>query len=111
MQLQTVSSKDAVDFYSHLFDWEMTQNDEPDHPYIEIDAGDGPMGGVLEVGEEGSGWLPFVQVEDIKASTKKAKFLGADIIVDSHSISNGGIYSVIVDPTGAPLGLYQPPKK
>lgn len=111
MQLQTTGSKKAVDFYSHLFEWEMNQNDEPDHSYIEIDAGEGPVGGIIEVPEQGSGWLPFVQVEDIKASTKKAQFLGAEVLVDSQEISNGGLYSVIVDPTGAPVGLYQPPQQ
>jgi hypothetical protein len=49
-----------------------------------------------------------VGVDDIKAATAKAKALGAEISVDSHEIPNVGWMSVMNDPTGARIALFQP---
>jgi predicted enzyme related to lactoylglutathione lyase len=55
-----------------------------------------------------SAWLAYVQVDDIEAATKKAKSLGATIMKDVTEVMGAGGLSVIVDPTGAPLGLWKP---
>ena len=49
---------------------------------------------------------PFIQVDDIKAATAKAKSLGATILVDGDTVADMGWMSIIVDPTGATIGLW-----
>ena len=57
--------------------------------------------------DEGSSWLAYVEVDDIKASTRKAETLGAKVMKDSMEVPNMGWLSIIIDPTGAMLGLWQ----
>ena len=54
-----------------------------------------------------SHWMPYVQVEDLTLYTKKAEQLGAKVIVAATKIDEGGSFSVIQDPSGAYIGLYQ----
>jgi predicted enzyme related to lactoylglutathione lyase len=61
--------------------------------------------------EQPSVWVPYVQVNDIRASTTKAASLGGKIIVDSQEIPGGGTFSVVQDPTGAVFGLFQTPPR
>jgi predicted enzyme related to lactoylglutathione lyase len=55
-------------------------------------------------------WLPYVGVDDIKASTAKAKSLGAKVIVDVREVPGYGQMSVLSDPTGATIALWEPKK-
>ena len=48
------------------------------------------------------------RVQDIDAATQKAKALGAGVIKDVTEVSDMGWLSIITDPTGAALGLWQP---
>jgi predicted enzyme related to lactoylglutathione lyase len=57
-----------------------------------------------------SSWLAYVEVADIAASTEKAKKLGAKVMKDVTDVMGMGKLSIIVDPTGAALGLWQPTK-
>ena len=52
-------------------------------------------------------WLPYVLVDDIVAATAKAKSLGATVVRDVMEVMGAGSLSVIIDPTGAALGLWQ----
>ena len=55
----------------------------------------------------GPAWVPYVDVPDIKAATKKAQDLGAKVMKDVTEVADMGWLSIIVDPTGAMLGLWQ----
>jgi predicted enzyme related to lactoylglutathione lyase len=54
-----------------------------------------------------SAWLAYVNVDDVKASTEKARALGATVLKDVTEVPGMGWFSVILDPTGAALGLWQ----
>jgi predicted enzyme related to lactoylglutathione lyase len=49
-----------------------------------------------------------VEVDDIGVATQKAKSLGATIMKDVSEVPGMGWLSIIVDPTGAALGLWKP---
>jgi uncharacterized protein len=55
-------------------------------------------------------WLPYVGVDDIKAATAKAKSLGAKVIVDIREVMGHGQMSVLSDPTGATIALWEAKK-
>ena len=54
--------------------------------------------------------MAYVNVDDVKAATAKAKSLGAKVMKDVHEVKGAGSFSIITDPTGAMLGLWQPKK-
>src|SRR5437764_2929569 len=77
--------------------------------YAVIKVGDGTGGGLLKNPMPGvpSFWLAYVLVDDIGAATRKAESLGAKIVKDSIEVPDMGWLSIIADPTGAALGLWQ----
>jgi predicted enzyme related to lactoylglutathione lyase len=110
VELNTTDVDKAKTFYGQMFDWKLT--DMPMGPsdiYTTIDVGGGTGGGLLKNPEPGlpSFWLAYVLVDDIKAATEKAKSLGAKIFKDSIEVPGMGWLSIITDPTGATLGLWQ----
>jgi len=100
-------------FYGKLFDWTLEDTkmgEKGDLDYTMIKVGKGTGGGMMKqlIPGAGSAWLPYVDVQDIKTATKKAQSLGAKVMKDVTEITNMGWLSIIVDPTGAMLGLWQP---
>jgi uncharacterized protein len=108
VELQTSDVKRAKDFYALLFDWKL--EDIPGMDYTMINVGEGTGGGMMKnpVPEIPSHWLAYVLVDDVAASTEKAKSLGATIVKEVTEIPEIGWFSVMLDPTGAALALWQP---
>lgn len=109
IELSTSDPAAAKSFYGSLFSWELEDTPMEDMTYTIIKPGDGPGGGLMQQMMPGapSAWLPYVNVDDVHASTEKAKSLGAQVLRDVTPIPGMGSFSVIQDPTGAVLGLYQ----
>jgi predicted enzyme related to lactoylglutathione lyase len=107
-ELHTQDPTAAKTFYRQLFDWKMSDHENPKGTYTEIDPGEGFPGGLLRAASAaaGSHWLPYVKVADIAAATTRAKSLGASPVQEIVEIPEG-LFSVLVDPTGAPFGLFQ----
>lgn len=107
VELQTHDPAKAKGFYKALFNWEL--QDMPGMDYTMINVGQGTGGGMMKNPVSGapSRWLSYVEVADVAASTAKAKSLGAAVVTDRTEVPNFGWFSVIKDPTGAVLGLWQ----
>ena len=109
VELNTQDVGKAKDFYGKLFDWQL--EDMPGGmDYTLIKVGEGTAGGIMKHPMPGapSFWLAYVSVDDINASTAKAKSLGATLIKDVTEIPNVGWFSIFTDPTGAALALFKP---
>jgi len=108
-ELNTTDVGKAKTFYTKLFDWNLEDMPMPDMTYTVIKVGEGTGGGMMKQMIPGapSAWMPYVSVSDVKASTKKAKSLGATILKDVTEVPNMGWFSIFTDPTGAPIGLWQ----
>ena len=111
VELNTTDLKKAREFYGKLFDWKL--EDMPGGNYTMINVGEGTGGGMMTHPIPGapSFWLSYVLVDDIRAATQKAKSLGGTIMKDVSEVPNYGEFSVLTDPTGAHLALWQPKKK
>ena len=110
IELNTTDVNKAKNFYGQLFDWELEDRAMgPSGTYTIIKVGDGTGGGILKNPMPGvpSFWLSYVLVEDIRAATEKARSLGARIVKDSIEVPDMGWLTIIEDPTGAALGLWQ----
>jgi predicted enzyme related to lactoylglutathione lyase len=90
-------------FYQQLLGWK---------------AAPGPGGMTMLAGEQGPfaatgvkygpapGWIPFVEVGDVAAATRRASELGATV-VQGKTRGPAGELAVISDPGGAALALWQ----
>src|SRR5689334_1036525 len=107
MELNTTDLAKAKAFYSQLFEWKL--EDVPNMEYTMINTGRGPQGGLAKNPVPGapSSWLVYVDVDDIHAVTKKAKSLGATVMKDVTEVMGMGSFSVLIDPTGAAIALWQ----
>ncbi len=110
VELNTTDLDLAKAFYGKLFDWTLEDTPMQDGTYTLIKVGEGTGGGMMKHPVPGapSMWLPYVAVADVRASTEKAKALGAKVLLEVQEIPNVGWFSVIMDPTGATVALFKP---
>jgi predicted enzyme related to lactoylglutathione lyase len=111
VELATTSLPKAKAFYGKLFAWKLKDVPMPGFGiYTTIGVGKGTGGGMMKQMIPGarSAWMPYVLVNDIDAATKKAKKLRAKVMKDVTEVAGMGWLSIIVDPTGAMLGLWEP---
>ena len=107
VELVTSDVAEAKKFYTALFDWQL--EDVPGMDYTLIKVGEGTGGGMMKnpMPDSPSFWLAYVLVADAAAATEKAKSLGAKVCKEVTEIPGIGWFSVITDPTGATLALWQ----
>src|SRR5438132_3895946 len=114
VELNTNDVAKAKSFYGKLFDWKLEDipNDAAGGTYTMIKVGEGTGGGLMKnpMPNAQSMWVAYVNVDDAKAATAKAQSLGAKVMKDVHEVKGAGSFSIITDPTGAMLGLWQPKK-
>ena len=114
VELATTDVRKAKKFYGKLFDWKLSDvpMPAPAGTYTLIDVGKGTGGGMMKqmIPGAGSAWMPYVLVKDIDKATKQAKKLHAKIMKDVTEVMGMGWLSIIVDPTGAMLGFWEPKK-
>jgi len=110
VELNTTDLSKAKDFYGKLFDWNLEDVPMGNDTYTMIKVGEGTGGGMMKHPMPGapSTWLAYVLVDDVAAATQKAKSLGATVIKDVTEVMGAGWFSIILDPTGAALGLWKP---
>jgi uncharacterized protein len=109
VELNTTDLDKAKEFYGQLFSWKLQDMPMAGMTYTVIGVGEGTGGGMMKHPVPGapSSWLAYVLVDDIHASTKKAASLGAKILRDVTEVPDMGWLSILTDPTGATLGLWQ----
>ena len=108
VELMTTDVGKSKEFYQSLFNWKL--EDVPGMDYTIINVGEGTGGGMMRVPmpEMPSSWMAYVLVDDLAASTAKARSLGATICKEITEVPGMGSFSVMVDPTGAALAMWQP---
>ncbi len=114
IELATTDIAKARSFYQTLFGWKLDDVDMGSGmTYTMIGVGEGTGGGMMKQMQAGapSAWLPYVLVDDLEATTAKAKANGASVLRDITEVMGMGSLAVITDPTGATLGLWQPKAK
>ena len=112
VELHTSDLARARQFYTSLFGWKLHDVSMPADgtTYTMIDVGEGTGGGMMVNPAPGtpSHWMAYVAVDDIEASTKRARELGATVLVDVTEVASFGWMSVIADPTGATIAMWKP---
>ena len=111
VELHTNDLAKAKTFYSKLFGWKLQDMPMPGgSTYTMIDVGEGTGGGIMRAEPPGSPprWQAYVAVDDVAQTTRNARELGAQVMMDKTEVGDFGFMSVIIDPTGATIALWQP---
>ena len=96
-------------FYRALFEWGFDTLAAGDVPYVAFDVADGIAGGLTGTTLDGrAGWIPYVRVDDCHPSAESAIALGARILRPTRTIPSKGALTIIEDPVGGIVGLWQP---
>lgn len=111
-ELATGDTGKAKSFYTDLLNWESTDIPMGEFTYTMFRSGDKEVCGMVQISQEQSGqmpphWMSYIMVDDLSAVTEKAKALGAQVLVDNKDIGDFGCMSVLVDPTGAQIALWE----
>jgi predicted enzyme related to lactoylglutathione lyase len=112
-ELMTPDTSAAGTFYTHLFGWTTeTMDMGGGRIYHLFRQGEKSVAGMMKIeGPQMEGvpphWLAYIAVESVDDTTSKAESLGAAVYVPPTDIPNIGRFSVIADPTGGTLGLFQ----
>lgn len=98
-------------FYAELFGWE-AQEADPTHGGYFMFTRDGlPVaGGMGPMADQPADdrWKPYLCTDDIEAATARVSAAGGQVAMPPMAVDQLGFQSVVVDPTGAPVGLWQP---
>lgn len=111
-ELMTEDTKGAKAFYPKVTGWG-TQDWQGPFEYTMWKAGEKPFSGLMTLPEEAkkmgapSHWMGYVSVPNVDAYAKQATELGATPIVPPTDIPEVGRFTIIADPTGGQIALFQ----
>lgn len=114
VDLAATDARLAQYFYGELFGWTSRQDTANGGVFTRLALGGREVGSVYQLQrahlERGvpSHWTPYVRVDDIDAVTSQTTALGGEVMVEPVVITDMARVSIIVDPVGAHLGLWQP---
>ena len=112
IELTTRDLPKAKKFYKSVFAWKLADMKGPS-PYTMINVGQGTGGGMQAppMPNAPTGWMPYVEVEDVKKTVAKAAKAGAKVMLDYHAIGDMGAIGVFADPLGSVIGVWEASKK
>jgi predicted enzyme related to lactoylglutathione lyase len=97
-------------FYAELFGWSADEPDPTHGGYFMFTRDGAPVaGGMGGMGDAtpSDSWKIYLAADDIESSLTQAQSDGAQIVVEAMPVDELGVQSVLVDPTGAELGVWQ----
>jgi len=98
------SDRDATtDFLSKTFEWD-TNNIGP--MTFLTKGKDKPFAATCDAMKDVSGWVPYVEVDDLPTAVARAKANGAIVIAENLK-GPAGVATFITDPGGASLALWK----
>ena len=109
--LGTDDPEAATAFYVGLFGWDIDDTPMGDAGVYRTFRLDGRSVGALyrrEAGDAPPAWLCYVSVADADAAAEAARAAGALGAQDPFDVFDAGRMSVVQDPTGAHVALWQP---
>ena len=109
-ELMTSDIEAARTFYQSVVGWQIAaQSGMPDMDYRMIDAGDGQVGGMMQIDEEMQAaggqplWIGYIGVDDVDATAAAITAAGGQIFVPPTDIPGVGRFAMAADPQGAPF--------
>jgi len=111
VDLMTSDVDRARDFYGRLFGWTASDPDETFGGYFNFSK-DGILvaGGMAAMPEAGppNVWSVYLASDDARKTVEVATANGAQVIAPAMDVADMGTMAVMIDPTGAVIGTWQP---
>lgn len=98
-------------FYGELFGWEAQEPSPEFGGYFMFNRDGVPIaGGMGDMGDmrADNTWKVYLTTDDTARTIQSAEAAGAHIVVPAMEVADLGVQTVLVDPTGAPLGAWEP---
>jgi uncharacterized protein len=106
-ELATSDSAGAKAFYSSVFAWDYDDNPIGDGQVYSMASRDGKVVAALFGSDQPPHWNCYVTVDSVDEATGRAGELGAGVVAEPFDVMDVGRMSVVVDPTGAALCLWE----
>ena len=111
-ELATTSVKAAKEFYSKSFGWSFVDRNMGDMTYTMVKSGENEMAGMWQIPSDKSHeipphWTCYIYVANLDDSLKEVQKNGATVKIPATPVSDFGRFAIIVDPTGAHIGLWE----
>ena len=100
LELHTGDLAGAREFFAGLCGWRAERIDVPGGSYQALDMGEGLDGGIVECAARRPLWLPYVEVADVEAATRRARDLGASVVLEPREGPAGWRSVVAASPAG-----------
>lgn len=115
VELTTNDAAAAQTFYRELFGWTFSEPHPELGGYIDIEADGSSLGGLMssaemecpEGGEIPNSWDVYLAVSNADAAAEQAQRAGARVLVGPHDAGDSGRFAMLMDPAGAPVGIWQ----
>ena len=117
VDLATVDAGAAKSFYCRLFGWTVQDQRAGEGQFSTFAQREASFASLYQLTrkqiEHGvpSHWTPYVCVPDVDAAASKDSGLGGQVIVPPHDAAGLARVSLISDPAGALIGLWQRPRE
>ena len=110
VDLATSDIEAASAFYADLLGWEITEGNLETGGYRQAMLHGRPVAGLMAVMDASmpTMWTQYLKASDEDALAARAVELGATMIVPPMDVMAFGRMAVLLDPTGAGFGLWQP---
>jgi uncharacterized protein len=98
-------------FYGELFGWGADEPDPQFGGYFTFNLDGVPIAGCMgDMGEmrADDAWKVYFNTDDIEKTVESAKGNGAEVSAGPHPVGDLGSQAVLVDPTGAAHGMWEP---
>jgi uncharacterized protein len=108
-ELATSDSGAAKAFYTAVLGWDYDDNDMGEQGVYTIVLRDGKtVGALYQEADQPPHWNCYLTVASADDTTAKARDGGANVVMEPFDVMELGRMSVIADPTGAALALWEP---
>lgn len=111
--LATIDDVRAARFYAALFGWTARRKSLAGGTFQVLSHSGVDIGSLYRLSGTSvaagvpSHWLPYVSTPSIEATLRDTLALGGSVLIEPRTFNGLARVGVIVDPTGAPLGLWQ----
>ena len=108
-EIWTQDPSASTGFYSEVIGWEPGEVTVGDSIYTVLESGGEPRAGVVTVEDAqlGSGWAPYVGVENLATTLENARALGGRVLLQPTEEVHEGRVAAIADPTGVGFLVYE----
>lgn len=111
-ELATPNLKAAKEFYGNAFGWTFSDLEMDTCTYSMIKCGNKEFAGMWEIPHDQQKdipphWMSYILVDSLEKSLEKVKKHGATVKVPPTKVGEFGHFSVIIDPTGAHIAIWE----